>query len=60
MKNNRLSFARTGRLFFCVLFPNVYPSPKQDKPKLNTAVRPSIVNIGIPTYCEIPYKMVSM
>ena len=45
--------------FFCVLFP-IYPSPKQDKPKLNTAIRLSIVNIGIPPYYEIPYAMVSM
>ena len=35
-------------IFFRDLLPSVYPSPKQVKPKLKTAMRPSRVNIGIP------------
>ena len=34
--------------FFRDLLPSVYPSPKQVKPKLKTAMRLSRVNIGIP------------
>lgn len=37
-----------GDYFFRDLLPSVYPSPKQVKPKLKTAMRPSRVNIGIP------------
>ena len=37
-----------GDYFFRDLLPSVYPSPKQVKPKLKTAMRPSGVNIGIP------------
>lgn len=31
----------------------VYPSPKEVKHKLITAIRPSIVNIGIPSFSKI-------
>ena len=37
-----------GDYFFRDLLPSVYPSPKQVKPKLKTAMRPPRVNIGIP------------
>lgn len=37
-----------GDYFFRDLLPSVYPSPKQVKPKLKTAMRLSRVNIGIP------------
>ena len=43
-----LVYQTGGDYFFRDLLPSVYPSPKQVKPKLKTAMRPSRVNIGIP------------
>lgn len=40
--------------YFCdLLLPMAYPSLKEVKHKLITAIRPSIVNIGIPSFSKI-------
>ena len=49
VKNNR-NLCRIGGYFFALLLlPIVYPSPKQVTAKPITAMRPSIVIVGIPS-----------
>ena len=49
-------FTRQGGYFCVLLLPMAYPSPKAVRHKLITAIRPSMVNIGIPSFSKISVR----
>ena len=52
-----VQFAGWGGYFCDLLHPMEYPSPKEVRHKLMTAIRPTSVSIGIPSFQQIPVQV---
>ena len=50
------TFTRQGGYFCVLLLPIEYPRPNAVRHKLITAIRPSSVNIGLPSFSKISVR----